>query len=116
MQIDLTLSIFFLAFVCYVYYQFGSLIKRTYRKMAELKLGFWLLQLSGFTVYGWALIITWGDAKSAILFILALIFASYKILNAHLDYSKKKIDFDEYKREAREKKKNLDNVKVNKEL
>lgn len=83
--------------------------------MAEIKIGFWLLQLSGFTIYGWALLITWGDAKSAILFVLALIFACYKLLNAHLDYSKKKLEFDDFRREAR-KKKDSDNIKVNKEL
>lgn len=84
--------------------------------MAELKIGFWLLQLSGFTIYGWALIINWGDIKSSILFVLALIFAGYKLLNAHLDFSKKKIEFDDFKREAKKKKKDSDNIKMDKEL
>lgn len=60
--------------------------------MGEIKLGFWLLQGSGFGIWLWGIINNWGDAKSATLFFMGIIFATYKLYNIHLDTAKKKLN------------------------
>lgn len=60
--------------------------------MEELKIGYQILQVMGYGIYGWALVINWGDIKSVILFILAIIFASFKAIDAFLNLLKKKLN------------------------
>lgn len=73
-------------------------------KMGEIKVGIWLLQTSGFGVWIWGIINDWGDFKSVALFVIAIIFAGYKIGNAHLDYMRKKNDYRDYMEDRRSKK------------
>lgn len=78
--------------------------------MAELKFTFWLLQLTGYTAFLWSLFDSIGDIKSLILFLAGLTFAAYKIANAHLEFRRKQIDFEEYKRLKR-KERELEKIK-----
>ena len=84
--------------------------------MGEIKIGLWLLQTSGFGLWFWGIVKDWGDIKSVTLFMVAIIFAGYKIGNAHLDYMRKKSDYQDYKEERRSKKMNnkLDNTSKDK--
>lgn len=74
--------------------------------MGEIKVGIWLLQTSGFGLWIWGIINNWGDFKSVSLFAVAIIFAGYKIGNAHLDYMRKKNDYRDYMEERKSKKMN----------
>jgi hypothetical protein len=91
--------ILLIGFLFYAFYQFFLLIlylyqriEKTLREMGEIKIGIWLLQLSGFGCWLWAIIEGWGDIKSIALFLLGVVFAGYKIYNIHLDTSKKKLN------------------------
>ena len=121
MQIDIFLfSFFFFLAVWRCYSQalwVKKEIKKQNQKMGEIKIGLWLLQVSGFTCWLWGIVDNWGDAKSLTLFFMGLVFAGYKLYNVHLDTSKKKIEFDDFRRDAKEKRKHhSEDVKVGKEL
>jgi hypothetical protein len=117
-------GLFFLigCFLCVVWQFWVSIsflftkIKNTTNKMGELKIGLWLLQTSGFGLWFWGIVNDWGDFKSVSLFVVAIIFAGYKIGNAHLDYMRKKSDFQDYMEERKSKKMNkkLDDTGKNK--
>lgn len=83
--------------------------------MAEIKFGFWLLQVSGYTAFFMSLFNSLDSIKSLILFLAGLTFAVIKIYNSILDVRKKDFDLKDYYRLKR-KERELDNIKVNKEL
>lgn len=67
-------------------------IKNTIQKMGEIKIGLWILQVSGFSCWLWGIIDNWGDAKSLVLFVMGLAFGGYKLYNIHMDTAKKKLN------------------------
>ena len=114
---------FLIGFFLCVVWQFWVLtsflftkIKNRLKKMGEIKIGIWLLQTSGFGLWIWGIIIDWGDFKSVSLFVIAVIFAGYKIGNAHLDYMRKKNDYRDYMEDRKSKKmhKKLDDASKDK--
>jgi hypothetical protein len=111
MQTDTFFLIGFLLLALFQFYVlmlslFTQTVKTLRKKMGELKIGLWLLQLSGFGCWIWGIIDGWGDFKSISLFIVAIIFAGYKIGNAHLDFIRKRNDFRDYEDERKSKKMN----------
>lgn len=60
-------------------------------RMAEIKMGVFILQMFGLGSYLWSFAVSFGDIRSLILFIVGLVFALYKVYNAHLDALKKKL-------------------------
>lgn len=80
------------------------MLKSKVKKMGELKISLWLLQTSGFSLWLFGIVNDWGDFKSISLFFIAIVFAGYKIGNAHLDYMRKRSDYKDYQDERRSKK------------
>ena len=75
--------------------------------MAETKFLILLLNIIGFPVFGFALLYVGADFKGWSLWVLALIFAIYKLIHAHLDVVKKNQENKIRELELKEKEDNI---------